>query len=565
MNLSAPDFGHEVRFGMDTIANMGVFRVRKMDRVNVSTRREDGQEPRFESHERTYEPRVSPSSANSNKAIAAVPRWVDDRLTLAKGGKTFLNKIFPDHWSFMLGEISLYSFIILLATGVYLTFFFVPSGHMVLYHGPYKPLWGQHVSEAYMSTVNLSLDTRFGLLMRQMHHWAADIFIAAAVVHMCRVFFTGAFRRPREINWMIGLTLMLLAIVNGFLGYSIPDDLVSGTGLRIAFSIFESIPIVGNWLGYAVFGGPYPGNGDVIFRFYIAHVLILPLLILGLIGAHMGMMVYQKHTQFPGPGRTNKNVVGAPMFPTFMAKTTGYFFVIVGVIALMGALFQINPIWLYGQYIPYKVSYAVQPDWYMGWLDGALRIMPSWELHLPGHMIPNVFFPAVLFPGLTFNILYAWPFIERKFSKAPDIEHHLLDRPRDNPKRTGLGVGVLTFYFMLFGASSTDVLANMFHVSLNTVLWFFRFAVFIVPVIVGFAAFQLAHEMKEGPQDLGKRKRHNIVVRSAQGGYSTIPVEGRPGDGHGEPEPEVLNPEVLHPEVLHPEVLGEPLHADLPL
>jgi len=528
---------------------MGVFRVRQMDRSRRSMRRPDGQEGQPDALvvAEARRAKISPSSAQSNGSVGgrpspiqAVPRWVDDRVSAARGGRTFLNKVFPDHWSFMLGEIAMYSFLILLATGVYLTFFFVPSAKEVIYQGPYKPLWGQHVSEAYMSTVNLSLDTRFGLLMRQMHHWAADIFVASSVVHMCRIFFTGAFRRPREINWMIGLTLMILAIVNGFLGYSIPDDLVSGTGLRIAFSIFQSIPVVGTWLGYAVFGGNYPGNGDVIFRFYIAHVLIIPLLIIALLGAHLGMMVYQKHTQFPGPGRTNNNVVGAPMWPTFFAKTNGFLFVIIGVIAFMGAVFQINPIWLYGQYVPYKVSYAVQPDWYMGWLDGALRIMPSWEIHLPGHMIPNVFFPAVLLPGLTFTVLYAWPLIEGWVTKENLVAHHLLDRPRDRPKRTALGVGVLSFYFMLFGASSTDVLANFFHISLNSILWFFRIATFIVPFITGWMAYQLSIEMQHGPIDVGKRKRHNIVIRSATGAYSTVQTEVRPGDEHPEPEPAVL-------------------------
>jgi len=184
---------------------------------------------------------------------------LDDRLGVARGGRTFMDKIFPDHWSFMLGEIALYSFVILLVTGVFLTLYFIPSSAIVTYHGGYLPLDGQKMTQAYASTVNLSFAVRGGLLMRQMHHWACDIFVGAIVVHMARVFFTGAFRKPRELNWTIGTTLLILAIVNGFLGYSLPDDLVSGTGIRIAYSIILSIPLVGSYLGFWVFGGNFPG------------------------------------------------------------------------------------------------------------------------------------------------------------------------------------------------------------------------------------------------------------------------------------------------------------------
>src|SRR5580704_2179764 len=305
----------------------------------------------------------------------------------------------------MLGEIALYSFVVLIATGIFLALYFVPSTAQVIYHGPYKPLDGQVVSAAYASTVDLSFSVRAGLLMRQMHHWACDIFVGAIVLHMARIFFTGAFRKPRELNWTIGITLLILAILNGFIGYSLPDDLVSGTGLRIAYSILLSIPFVGSYLASFLWGGNFPGH-IIIERFYIIHVLIIPLVILGLLGAHLGLLVRQKHTQFPGKGRTEHNVVGTPMFPTFMAKTTGFMLMVGGGIALLGGLAQINPIWQFGPYQdPSKISYAVQPDWYMGFLDGALRIMPSWEWTGWGHTIPwEVFLPAVIFPGIVFNI-----------------------------------------------------------------------------------------------------------------------------------------------------------------
>ncbi|MGD0873388.1 MAG: ubiquinol-cytochrome c reductase cytochrome b subunit [Acidimicrobiales bacterium] len=459
--------------------------------------------------------------------IDALFNWFDERLGISGSGRKMLNKIFPDHWSFLIGEIALYSFIVLLGTGVFLTLYFVPSSKDVIYQGSYAPLRGQPVSEAFASTLNLSFAVRGGLLMRQMHHWAANIFVGSIVVHMLRIFFTGAFRKPRELNWIVGSTLLILAIFNGFLGYSLPDDLVSGTGLRISFSIVESIPLIGSYAAFFLFGGNFPGNA-IIPRFFILHVLILPAVIVGLLSAHLGMLVRQKHTQFPGRGNTPRNVVGAPLWPTFVAKTTGFMCLTVAVTGVLSAFFQINPVWLYGPYVPYKVSYAVQPDWYMGWLDGALRIMPSWEIVGFGHMIPNVFFPAILLPGITFGVLQMWPFIEARLTHD-HAEHQILDRPRDRPKRTAFGAAVFSFYFVLFGASATDVLANYLSISLNVVLTSFRFLAVIVPLVVFPVTFRICKEMQSVPT-AGKRKRANVVLRSAEGGYSTVPSEERPGD-----------------------------------
>jgi ubiquinol-cytochrome c reductase cytochrome b subunit len=468
---------------------------------------------------------------------------LDDRLGIAKGGRVFLDKIFPDHWSFMLGEISLYSFVVLLATGVFLSLYYVPSASSLIYHcaatatNCYHPLNGQKVSEAYNSTVNISFGVRGGLLVRQMHHWSADIFTGSIIVHMARIFFTGAFRKPRELNWTIGLVMLILAIFEGFIGYSLPDDLISGTGLRIGYSIAESIPLVGTYLVTFLWGGQFPGTGIIIPRFFIIHVLIIPLVLLGLVGAHLTLLVRQKHTQFAGEGRTEHNVVGSPMFPTFMAKTTGFLFMVAAACALLGAFAQINPIWQFGSYDASKISYAVQPDWYMGWLDGALRIMPSWEWTGFGYTIPfEVFLPAVVFPGLIFNICFIWPALERRMTGDVAL-HNLLDRPRDRPKRTAAGVAMLGLLFTLFAASSTDVLANFFHVSLNEVLWFFRIATVAVPIIAGAVAYQLCLEM-QGVHGFGKRKRAVVVTRSTDGEYSTTESDPRPDDEHVEMHPE---------------------------
>jgi ubiquinol-cytochrome c reductase cytochrome b subunit len=305
------------------------------------------------------------------------------------------------------------------------------------------------------------------------------------------------------------------------------------TGIRIAYSIIESIPLVGSYLAFFVFGGNYPGSGVIIPRFFIIHVLIVPLILLGMLGAHLGLLVKQKHTQFPGKGKTEHNVVGSPMVPTFMAKTTGFLFMTTAVIFLLGGFAQINPIWQFGQYEPYQISYAVQPDWYMGWLDGALRIMPSWEFVAFGHTIPfEVFLPAVIFPGIIFNILLVWPFIETRHTK--DLAYHnLLDRPRDRPKRTAAGAAMLTLLGMTFFASSTDVMANFFNLPLKSVLWFFRFAVVLAPIIAYYVTFKICHEMRDA-EGVGKRKRAVIIERTPSGEYHTVPTLERPGDEHHE-------------------------------
>ena len=473
---------------------------------------------------------------------------LDDRVGIAKGGRALLDKIFPDHWSFMLGEVALYSFVVLVVTGIFLTFYYVPSSTQVVYHGPYKPLDGQRMSEAYSSTINSSFSVRAGLLMRQVHHWAADVFVGSIVVHMARIFFTGAFRKPRELNWTIGIVLLILAILNGFIGYSLPDDLISGTGIRIAYSILLSIPFVGSYLAFFLFGGPYPGTA-ILERFYIVHVLLLPLIIIGLIGAHLGLLVRQKHTQFRGQGRTEHNVVGSPMFPQFAAKTTGFMLMVTGVLGVLGGYAQINPIWQFGPYEPTKISYAVQPDLYMGWLDGALRVMPSWEFTGWGHTIPwEVFLPAVIFPGLIFNVCLAWPMIERRFTKDYAL-HNLLDRPRDRPKRTAAGAAMIALIFTVFAASSTDVLANYFHLSLNAVLWFFRIAVVVVPIIASVVTWKICVEMQEVPGAV-KRKRAMVVSRTAEGEYVAVLAEARPGDEHEELEPEPVPLRIEQPQTV---------------
>src|SRR5436305_4153525 len=385
-------------------------------------------------------------------------RYVDDRFRSAGFLRRSFNKVFPDHWSFLLGEIALYSFVILLLTGVYLTLFFHASTEVVTYNGSYGPLRGVRMTDAYASTLHMSFDVRGGLLMRQIHHWAAVLFVMSIAVHMMRVFFTGAFRKPRTINWYIGIGLMILAVLEGFAGYSLPDDLLSGTGIRIAYSVMESIPVVGTYVAYFVFGGNFPGE-DFIPRLFVIHVLLVPGIIIALFTAHMMIIWHQKHTDFPGPGKTEHNVVGTPFFPTFIIKTNGFLFLIFGILMLLGAFAQINPVWLYGPYDPSQVSAGSQPDFYIFFLEGSLRLMPNLETNILGHTISwNILVPGVILPGIMFTLMALYPTIEAWATKDKGY-HNLLQRPRDVPVRTALGMMSLTLYGILFIGGPNDVIA----------------------------------------------------------------------------------------------------------
>jgi ubiquinol-cytochrome c reductase cytochrome b subunit len=437
-----------------------------------------------------------------DRALDGTGRWLDDRLHGARGVRVLLRKIFPDHWSFLLGEIVLYSFIILLLTGTFLTLWFQPSMTDVIYHGSYVPLRGVRMSEAYASTLHISFDVRGGLLIRQIHHWAADLFMAGIFAHMLRVFFTGAYRKPREINWLIGITLLTLGLLEGLFGYSLPDDLLSGAGLRILEGVIQSIPLVGTYLAFFLFGGAFPGH-IIIPRLYILHVLVIPAVILALVTAHLFLMFHQKHTQMPGKGRTNQNVVGAPMYPYFMAKTGAFFFFVFAALTLASTFAQINPIWLYGPFNPVAMSAGSQPDFYMGMLEGALRVMPAWQWVVFGHTFAfNVFIPALVPLGLVFTLAAIWPFLEQ-WVTGDRREHHVNDRPRNAPTRTALGIAVITFYGVLWAEGANDVIAEQLSVPLYWITWAARVGIFVGPVIAYIITKRIC---------LGLQRKDNLLI-----------------------------------------------------
>ena len=465
---------------------------------------------------------TSAATASKPTKVGAIAAWSDERLGLAAMGKKNLRKIFPDHWSFMLGEIALWSFVVLLITGVFLTLWFQPSMAETTYQGAYPNLRGVSMSQAYASTLHISFDVRGGLLLRQMHHWAAMLFVSAMMIHMLRVAFTGAYRKPRELNWVIGSTLLILGTIEGFTGYSLPDDLLSGTGVRAAAGFMQAIPIVGTYITFFLFGGEFPGD-SIIPRLYTIHVLLIPGILLGLVAAHMLLLVYHKHTQWAGPGRKETNVVGYPMLPVYAAKAGGFFFITFGVAALMGALLSINAVWKFGPYDPTKVTAGAQPDWYMGWPDGALRIMPGWESHFWGSTWSwNIFIPVILMPMLSWLLVTILPFLENWIT-GDQREHHLLQRPRNAPTRTAFIVSLMTWYAMFWLAGGNDIIATQLHSSINNITYALRVLVFVGPAIAFFITRRWCIALQRHDNEvLLHGYESGVIMRSAQGGYAEI-------------------------------------------
>lgn len=473
--------------------------------------------------------------SNSNNRVALMARNMDDRYTMSSGIRRQINKVFPTHWSFMLGEIALYSFVVLLLSGVYLTLFFDPSMSKVIYDGAYAPLNGVEMSRAYETALQISFEVRGGLFIRQVHHWAALLFAISIMAHMFRIFFTGAFRKPREANWVIGCILLLLSIAEGFMGYSLPDDLLSGVGLRIMSAIIIGLPVIGTWMHWMMFNGDFPGD-IIIPRLYIAHVLIIPALLLGLIAAHLALVWYQKHTQFPGAGRTENNVVGVRIMPVFAVKALTFGLINIGFMAFLAGAFQINAIWNLGPYNPSQVSAGSQPDIYMLWTDGAARVMPAWELYIGSYTIPAVVWVALLL-GLLVVLLFAYPFIEAKMT-GDNAHHNLLQRPRDVPVRSGIGAMALVFYTLLTLSGGNDLIAYHFQISLNAMTWVGRIGLILLPPIAYFVTYRICIGLQRSDQAVLEHGiETGIIDQLPSGAFIEVHQPLGPVDEHGHAVP----------------------------
>jgi ubiquinol-cytochrome c reductase cytochrome b subunit len=462
------------------------------------------------------------ATPKKNGFLAGTANYVDERVGVAGILKEFGRKIFPDHWSFMLGEVALYSFLVLLLSGTFLTFFFNPSMAETIYQGSYAPLKGAHMSVAYSSSLDISFEVRGGLLMRQVHHWSALLFVAAAGLHMLRVFFTGAFRKPRELNWVVGFVLFVLGMAAGFTGYSLPDDLLSGNGLRIIDGMMKGIPVIGTSVSTGLFGGEFPGTA-IVSRLYSLHIMLVPALILVFLALHLFMLVIHKHTHYSGPGKKDTNVVGYPLMPVYVAKAGGFFFIVFGVIMLIATFFTINPIWNYGGYDPSPVSAGTQPDWYIGWLDGALRLAPTGIEFMVGNytVSTNILLPLVI--SLVFLAAVAiYPFIEN-WVTGDKREHHVLDRPRNAPTRTAIGAAGVTFYAVLWAGASTDLIATNFKMSLNQVLVSMQISLIILPFVAFYVTKRLCLSLQRKDREIAIHGRESgRIVRLPHGEYIEV-------------------------------------------
>jgi ubiquinol-cytochrome c reductase cytochrome b subunit len=444
--------------------------------------------------------------------IRGIVRFVDER----SGGSPLIRKalryVFPDHWSFLLGEVAMYIFMLLVATGTYLTLFFDDSATKTVYHGRYEPLDGATMSRAYESVLHISFSVKAGLLIRQTHHWAANVFVAAIVLHLMRVFFTGAFRKPRDLTYLLGMSMLGLALLEGYLGYSMVDDLLSGMGLAIGYSVALSLPVIGGKLGALLWGGPFPGSPSFLPRMYIAHVLIIPIAIAAIMTLHLVLVASRHHTQFKRtPRETERRVVGVPTFPGQAPRSLGLMFGTWGVLFLLGGLVQINPVWLWGPYHVGDATNGAQPDWYLGWLIGALRLVPSFDIVIGGYtVVPNPFWGGALFPLIVFGIMFLWPWLERKAS-GDHAFHNLLERPRDNPTRTAAGMALFVWIFLVFLAGSADRVYVWLGLSYSHQIWAYRVLVVVLPVATFFTTRRVCRELLLG-------ERAELVRKTAKEG-----------------------------------------------
>jgi ubiquinol-cytochrome c reductase cytochrome b subunit len=418
---------------------------------------------------------------------------LDERLQLRTPGREVANKVFPHNWSFLLGEVALVSLVVLVLTGLFLTMFYQPTTDPVTYTGSAEAFSGRRLPGAFASVVQLSHDVTGGLLFRRIHRAAAHLFVATVVLHLLRVLLTGAFRRPREVNYHIGLVLLLLALALGFTGYSLPYDSLAGTGIRIAYSELLSVPLIGPNLAFGIFGGQFPA-GDVIPRFFVLHILVLPGLLIGGLAVHLALVTRQRHTQFPRPSIDGHRwVLGKPLWPSQFVESTTLMLWVSGALALSAVLVPWADITLKGPYVASEVGNSAQPEWFLFWVEGALRLFPALELDLPGVTIAGTFVAGAVLPGLIIAALVGYPFLERRVYGLSG-EWHVLQNPMDIPLRAGCLVGFFSFLLLLAAAATNDVLSRLWGIPIESLTWGLRVTVVVVPLALAAAAVAVSRK-----------------------------------------------------------------------
>ncbi|WP_336037256.1 cytochrome b [Halobacterium yunchengense] len=415
--------------------------------------------------------------------------WLDARFDL-DDAQTFLGKAFPAEDSFLLGEVALFCFLVLVLTGVFLGFFFEPSTSDVEYEGSVAQYQGQELPEAFVSVLNITYDVPFGMLLRRMHHWAAHLFVASIGLHMLRVFFQGAYRNPREPNWLVGSGLAGLAMFAAYTGYALPFDEFASTAVGIGYNVAKSVPVVGETLAYVVFGGEFPSSATIP-RLYFLHVLVLPLAIAALIAVHMFILVRQKHTEAERGGDVEGRervaadddsvVVGLPAFPNQAAVSAVVFFLTLATLSLLAGFLPVHNVAEYGPNDPASTPDLIMPDWFLMWGYGFLKLIPSWmSFDLFGVHVSSEFVGGLVLPGLVFAGVFLWPFVD--YEEEPT---HFAASPLARPWQTAVGVAAVVFIMLASIAGMDVIVADVLGTSTAALKPYFIGLLAVGPVLAG--------------------------------------------------------------------------------
>ena len=440
------------------------------------------------------------------------------RPRLVAGTRRVVRTVFPTPWSQVFGWVALSCLVVLTLSGLYLALFFDPSMAEVIYGGSVQNLRGVAVSQAYASALEISFEVRAGLFVRQVHNWAGSLFLASLLAGLLVRFFTGTFRRPYRAVWTVGAVLLIVGVFEAFTGVLLLDDLLSGTSLRVTSGYILAIPVIGTWLHWIVFGGEFPGT-EIIPRLYLVHLGLAAVIVaLGVVGAWLGGRHCRRFERRP----KRRGAVRVRTLPVVASRAAATFTATVAALAVLGGAFQVNPVWAYGPADPAHVSAGSMPPWYLGWVDGAVRLWPAWEVQLGGYTIAPWFWPSTVFLSLSFGALALYPWLERRVT-GDDALHHRPQRPRDVPVRTSLGVAVATFYGCLQLAAAIDVLAFVGRLSTDALFWAGRIGVLVLPVV----AFAITHRLCLGLQRSARAEFENgvdtgVIRRLPNGGFVAV-------------------------------------------
>jgi cytochrome b-561 len=457
---------------------------------------------------------------NPRERLTRLYGWVDDRLDLT-AAQSVLGKAFPAEDSFLLGEVALFCFLLLVFSGVFLGFFFEPSITEVEYEGSVAEYQGEELPESFVSVLNITYDVPFGMLIRRMHHWAAHLMVASMALHMLRVFFTGAYRNPREPNWLVGTGLAGVTMFAAYTGYALPFDEFASTAVGIGYNVTLSVPLVGETLAHLAFGGSFPSSATIP-RFYFLHVLVLPAVIAGLIGVHMLILVRQKHTEarrdedVPAPdtdrddataadgGRVARDddsvVVGLPAVPNQVAVSAVVFFLTLATLSLLAGFLPVHNIAEYGPNDPASTPSLIMPDWFLMWGYGFLKLTPSWvSFDVLGVHISAEFVGGLALPAVVFGVVALWPFID-----SEDEPVHFTADPLDRPFQTGVGVAGVVFVMLASIAGMDVIVADLVGMTTAQLKPYLTAALLFGPAVAGLVVYAgLGGFGDDGPPDDG--------------------------------------------------------------